>query len=366
MSHGSPDVAVVGAGIVGLSTAFALKQRGAQVTLFDPAPPGSGQSAGQSRLFRHAHNDPRLVDFVRHSRALWRQWESDWGVELISDGGSVAIGPAIDRKRKTLDPFNDIPVRTLDPPELRQRLPILAPCEQPAMLDVDGGAIRALSAIGALADRLQDELVADHVLSVRPVSDGQAEVRTGTRCDDFEHVVVCAGRGTATLARGAGMAIPVEVAAHVRLTFPVRGDAPERLPTFQDGSGAFGETGVYASPYPGNRFYSVGLSGTAQVSDDGSLADPAELAAVADRTTEYVERALPGLEPRPVDYVHCWATTLPWGEDGVGVWSANGVSAVVGHNLFKQAPALGEALAQAAAGDGLPEQLRPEARLGHD
>lgn len=362
----SGDIAVIGAGIVGLSTAFALKQRGAQVTLFDAAPPGSGQSAGQSRLFRHAHADPRLVDFARRSRALWRQWQQDWGVELISDGGAVAIGPAIDQKLDTLQGFDDVPVRTLDPDELHQALPILADYRQPAMLDVDGGAIRTLSVIEALTDRLSDELVTDHVLSVRQTSSGTVEVRTGTGCEEFEHVVLCAGRGTAALAHGAGLSIPVEVAAHVRLTFPIRGAAPQRLATFQDGSGAFGETGVYASPHPGNRFYSVGLSGTVQVSDDGSLTDPAELAALADRTTAYVERALPGLDPRPAEYVHCWVTTLPWGEDGVGVWTAQGISAVVGHNLFKQAPTLGEALAEAAAGEGLPDQLRPEARLGHD
>lgn len=360
------QVAVVGAGIVGLSTAFALKQRGAQVTLFDAAPPGSGQSAGQSRLFRHAHNDPRLVDFARRSRTLWQKWQQDWGIELISDGGAVAIGPAVGRKLETLEGFDDAPVRTLDPEELHQTLPILADYQQPAMFDVNGGAIRTLSAIEALTNRLNNELVTDHVLSVRQTTSGTVEVRTGTDRDEFEHVVLCAGRGTAALARGAGLTIPVEVGAHVRLTFPIRGNAPERLATFQDGSGAFGETGVYASPYPGNRFYSVGLSGTVEVSDDGSLTDPAELAALADRTTMYVERALPGLDPRPTEYLHCWVTTLPWGEDGVGVWGTEGISAVVGHNLFKQAPALGEALAEAAIGNGLPEQLHPEARLGHD
>ena len=58
-----------------------------------------------------------------------------------------------------------------------------------------------------------------------------------------------------------------------------------------------------------------------------------------------MRRALPGLDPRPVDHVHCWVTRLPWGDDGVGIWSEDGLTALAGHNLFKQAPALGEALA---------------------
>ncbi|MGH3354553.1 MAG: FAD-dependent oxidoreductase [Nocardioidaceae bacterium] len=34
------DIAVVGAGIVGLATAYAAKQRGLSVTVYDAAPPG--------------------------------------------------------------------------------------------------------------------------------------------------------------------------------------------------------------------------------------------------------------------------------------------------------------------------------------
>ncbi|GAB3523744.1 NAD(P)/FAD-dependent oxidoreductase [Arthrobacter monumenti] len=358
------EVAVVGAGIVGLSTAYALKQRGVDITLYDAAPPGSGQSAGQSRIFRHAHNDPRLVDFVRTSRGLWRQWEQDWGIELISPDGAVAIGQTVGNKLETLAKFDNIPARILDPLELHDVLPILADYSDPAMFDVDGGAIRTLSAIGALSSRLQEKLVTDHVLSVRRTATGKMELRTGTRCDVFDHIVLCAGRGTAALARGAGMTIPVNLAAHVRATFELRENVPAGLPTFQDGSGAFGETGIYAAPNPDNRYYSVGLSETVNVLDDGSLADPFALAELADRTAAYVERALPGLDPHPVDYVHCWVTLLPWGEDGVGAWSQDGLTAVAGHNLFKQAPALGEALAAAATGNGLPEALKPESQLG--
>ena len=74
--------------------------------------------------------------------------------------------------------------------------------------------------------------------------------------------------------------------------------------------------------------------------------------------------ALPGLVPEPVDVRHCWVTALPWGDDGMAAWEAGGLVVAAGNNLFKHAPALGRALAAAALGDGLREELRPEAQLG--
>jgi sarcosine oxidase len=114
---------------------------------------------------------------------------------------------------------------------------------------------------------------------------------------------------------------------------------------------------------PGNRAYAVGLGG-APVHEDGSLLDVGGLAALAERTTAYVGRALPGLEPRPVDARHCWVTELPWSPDGLAAWEADGLLVVAGNNLFKHAPALGRALARAALGEGLAPRLRPQAKLG--
>jgi sarcosine oxidase len=356
------DIGVVGAGIVGLCTAFALRERGASVRVYERGFPGRGQSGGETRIFRHAHDDPRLVAFARESRALWDEWGDRLGVELVSDDGAIALGPAVERRRAILEGAG-VPVRAVGESELSARLPPLDRYEGPAMLDEAGGAIRVRAAIEALTAQVGDGLVGDEVISLAPTASGTVEVRgVGVRAE-HARVVVCAGSGTARLAGGVGLALPVRLGATARVTFEVR-DHADRLACLQDGSGHFGAVGTYAAPLAGNRRYAVGLAASVGVRDDGSLIDPAGLAAMADRATAYVGRALPGLDPHAVDYVHCWVTELPWSADAVAVWEAEEMLFAAGNNLFKHAPALGRALARAALGEPVEDRLRPEARLG--
>jgi len=358
------EVAVIGAGIVGLSAAYSLDERGAAVTVYERGVPGNGQSGGDSRVFRHAHDDPRLVRLATRSRAVWREWEARLGVELVSADGVVALGPPAESRRRVLEEVGGVAVRSIDADELSERLPLLAGYSGPAVLDEDGGSIRTRAAIETLAGRLESSLVADDVISVRPVAGRGVEVRAGGTCAHYASVVVCAGQATPQLARGVGLSLPVTLAAHVRATFALRDDPPPRLACLQDGSGHFGETGIYAAPLPGNRRYALGLSQTVEVHEDGSLVDPAALAELSERAADYVSQALPGLDPEPVEYRHCWVTEVPWSADGFAVWEADGIFFVAGHNLFKQAPALGGDLARAALGEGLAAELRPGARLG--
>lgn len=357
-----PQVAVVGAGIVGLCTAYALTERGVSVRVYEQGVPGNGQSGGESRIFRHAHDDPRLVADTRDSRQVYDEWADRLGIELVSGDGAVAIGAAVDTKLPALEEAG-VAARRIDAAELAERLPLLAGFDGSAMLDERGGAIRTTAMVRALVAALGNRVVLDEVLTLRPTGT-DVEVRSGGETRRFDRVVVAAGRGTAHLARSAGLELPVSQGAHVRLTYRVRGRAPSTLATLQDSSGDFGETGIYAAPTPDNAAYSVGLSETTEARDDASLLEPREFEEHCARVSEYVRRALPGLDPDPVDVRHCWVTQLPWGEDGIGVWEHEGLIVPVGHNLFKQAPGLGRKIAAAATGESLVDALRPQSRLG--
>jgi sarcosine oxidase len=312
-------VAVVGAGIVGLSTAFALLERGADVTVYERGAPGAAQSGGESRIFRHAHDDARLVTLAVEARAAWREWERRFGVELVSGDGSVLVGPAVEH-RAALMRAAGVSTREIS------THPLLGPCE--GVIDEDGGVIRTRTAVAALVAALGDRIVADEVVAI-----DEGVVRAGGGSTQYDRVVVCAGRDTAALAGG----LPVAHSTHVRLTFALRDPAPARLPCLQDSS-----HGAYGDPLPGNDRFAVGL-------DD----DPPE-------TIAYVTAHLPGLVPDPVQERHCNVTELPWGHDGIGVWESGPVRFIAGNNMFKHAPVLGRAL----AADELRAELRPGAQLG--
>ena len=315
------NVAVVGAGIVGLSTAFALVERGAVVTVYERGEPGAAQSGGESRIFRHAHDDPRLVTLAVDGLSLWREWEERFGVELVSGDGSVLVGPAAERRAALLREAGLTPCAVSAHP--------LGP--GPGILDEAAGVIRTRTAVAALVAALGDRLVRDEVVAV----DADGTVRAGGLVARYDRVIVCAGRDTAVLAPE--LALPVKVSTHVRLTFALRGPAPDRLPCLQDG-----RFGTYGDPLPGNDRFAVGL-------DD-----------VADDTIAYVARELPGLVPEPVEARNCFVTELPWGPDGMAVWESGRARFFAGGNLFKHAPWIGRAL----AADEVPDFLAPAAELG--
>jgi sarcosine oxidase len=360
----SADVGVIGAGIVGLATARALRQRGATVTIYERGVAGAGQSGGESRVFRHAHDDPRLVVAARDSRAIWDEWADELGIETVSSDGALTIGPDVDAKLALLRDVDGIGAHEVDPSDLAELLPLLGPFDGPAFLDPRGGSIRTTATIEVLVAELATNLVHDEVLQVRQTSAGRTEVRTGGRTVQHDHVVVCAGRGTPAIARSVGLELPVKQSTHVRCTFEPADRPPPRAACLQDSSGVFGETGIYAASGPDRATYAVGLSDTAGVRDDGTIIDATALADLADRAAKYVSRALPGLSAVPIGVRHCWVTELPWSSDGVAAWSRPGLTLVAGHNLFKLAPWLGGLLAASALGDGLDDRLRPESRLG--
>ena len=320
------DVAVVGAGIVGLSTAYALAARGVDFRLFEGARPGAGQSAGRTRIFRHGHERPELVRLAVESRRVWEELEQRLGMRLLGPG------------------------------EQADALPIFTPPDGVALLDDVGGSTDVRASIDALSTATRERMVLAQAFRIGDAERPVLETSEGTW--EADRVIVCAGAGVRELTGGLGLDIPVSVGCHARVSFRVRGaHAGAALPSLQDLSGAHGET-VYAGPVPGGETYVVGLSGP----DNEVPANHAGVDRLVRRIAGYAERALPGLEPEPIGVRLCLTTMLPDGGDTFRIWRAGSVLVLAGDNLFKFGPLLGRMLAGAADGEPVPEWMEARAQ----
>jgi len=346
VNGGTAEVAVVGAGIGGRAAAGALADAGVDVVCFEQALPGSGQSAGRVRVFRHVHERPELVALAHEARAGWDAWSERAGRSLLGDEGVLYAGPDAEEAAALLAEAG-VQHRWADEEEQRELLPVLEPPGGPALLDVCGGAMRVAPTIGALSSWVGERLVRAEVLAVRQDGEG-AELVTSAglwRCD---RALLCAGVRTPELARPLGLDIPLAVSLHVRLTFRLRDPRGETLACWLDRTGTHGAT-VYSGPVAELDGFAVGLATRDQLDDHGD----------ATRVRGYVERALPGLDPEPIEARPCWVSLLPWHGDAFAAWQTGAVTAFAGHNLFKLAPLLGQRLADAVRSGSVPAVLSP-------
>jgi sarcosine oxidase len=339
-------VAVVGAGIVGLAVADSLARVGIDVRCFEAGEPGSGQSAGRTRVFRHVHDRADLVELAARARRGWDAWSERADEALVGDEGVLfASGDAEEMAVLLADA--GVEHRLVDEDGQRRLLPVLEPPGGPALFDVRGGAIRVRETVAALVAGLGDRLVRDEVLAV----DRNGLVETAAGTSRFDRVLVCAGASTPELASPLGIELPLEIRDHTRATFRARSEHG-RLACWMDRTNVYGAT-VYSGPVAALDGFAVGLA-TEDSDPAGSVA----------RVRAYVERALPGLDPEPIDTITRPLTILPWHPDGFALWEAGAALVFAGHNLFKFAPVLGDLLAQACSAGAPPELTPPDRPSG--
>jgi sarcosine oxidase len=341
----STEVAVVGGGITGLSTAYALQRRGVEFVCFEAAAPGSGQSAGRTRVFRHGHDDERLVRLAVRARAEWERLEAELGAQLLGREGVLICGPNVGERAAAFEAAS-VPARLVGREEQRDVLSTFEPPEDEALFDELGGSIDVRAVVDGLAAALGGRLVAARVFDVRGRGSG-VELHTSEGVWSAARAVLCPGAQLHELTAGLGLEITLTVDLHTRASFRVR-EPGAPLACLQDRSGVHGET-VYAAPMPDGREYAIGLGTEHEPPVDEALV----------RLKAYVERGMPGLEAAPASVRLCQTSILPWGADAFAVWDTGRVAVLAGANLFKFGPLLGELIA-----DGDFDELSPEAQLG--
>lgn len=349
------SAAIVGGGIVGLCLAEALSRRGVSMWCFEQGTCGGGQSGGATRIFRHRHDDPRLVRLALRARSSWADLEGRLEEQLVGKEGVLILSDADEAAR--LRPLG-VAAEELPWEAASSMMSLGRPPDRPprAALEKDGGAIRARVAIERLQAALHHSLVKAEVQGFEHDS-SDVTVFASDGIYKADQVFVTAGAGTARLARAGGIEIPESRACHLRLTFESK--ASEPLPCLLDRSGRFGEV-AYGSPSPDGQGYAIGIS-----SDDGSVGttdseapDPAELVRIRSRIEAYAAQLLPATLGPVTGARLCLATPLRSGDDDFHAWRRGRATYFAGHNLFKFAPLIGALLAESIEAQDLPSELQ--------
>lgn len=349
---------MLGAGTMGSMTMWRLARRGASVVGLEQFAPGHdrGSGHGESRLIRTAYwEGPQYVPLVQAAFPLWRELESEAGVELLAMTGVLLIGrPDGHLVANALASLraHRLQHELLGPAEAAGRFPQHRLAEQQVVLWEEGaGVLRPELAIRSAAEQavsLGATLVTGARAEAVEVGGGSVTVRAGAASYRARHLVVCAGPWLGGLLPGLGL--PLEVERQVLCWFPTRDPAPfapDRFPPFIRDRGAthgygmptFDGATVKVAFHHGGR-----IVGPDTVDREAGEADEAPLSA-------FVAEVLPDLVPRPVRASVCMYTNTP--DEHFVVGPAPGMPGVTvlggfsGHG-FKFAPLLGEVAADLA------------------
>jgi len=170
---------VIGAGVMGLATGWALRRRGHEAVVYEQFHVGNdrGSSHGRSRIFRLAYAEPEYVRLAREALGLWRELEEESSETLLELNGLVEVVRTLgESTAETLEACG-VAWERLDPAEAERRYPIRVPEGSFAVVQPEAGIVRADLALKAFAQGL----------------DVREETRTRPEEVDADAVVVTAG-----------------------------------------------------------------------------------------------------------------------------------------------------------------------------
>jgi sarcosine oxidase len=168
-------VAVIGAGVMGLATGWALRRRGHEPVVYEQFRVGHdrGSSHGRSRIFRLAYAEPEYVRLAQEALALWRELEAESGETLLELYGLVEVVRTLEESTaRTLDACGVVWER-LEGGEAEERYPIRVPEGSFVVVQPEAGIVRADKALNAFSRDLDlreetrmhpDEVEADAVI----------------------------------------------------------------------------------------------------------------------------------------------------------------------------------------------------------
>jgi sarcosine oxidase len=340
------EFVIIGAGLLGLSTAWHLIRRGRDVLVLEAARVGHAGSGsrGLCRIFRLGYDDPRYVEMARQALPLWRELEANTGTALLTTTGQLTFGPGLDVLSAGLAAA-DADFELWSGAQAARHFPGVAP-PGPAVFEPGSGVIHAERCLQALRRGVEASLHED-VTVVRLVDRGsRMSIETTAGTVQAAVAVCCAGPRTASLLATAGMRLPLSSSVEQVAYFPRGHDRLGVLPIIIERV----EPMFYGLPTPDGTLFKVGrhhASPPVTMEAVDLTPDPRQDRLLAEATA----RLVPDCVPQPAASERCFYDNSPdenFVLDRVGrIVIGAGTS---GHG-FKFGPLLGEVLADLAEGN---------------
>jgi glycine/D-amino acid oxidase-like deaminating enzyme len=214
-----PDVLIVGAGVMGLSLAWALLKRGRRVICIDRSSPGREASAATAGTLA-VQNKPLLsIQLTLASLRLWQSLSQELGrdVEFEVRGGVRVAHTSEDveklERSAAAQAAAGAPVEMLDRAVLFSTAPYLSRHIQAASFCALDAMVNPFLAIRALFVACRSAGAAFELNSPTPrvafAADGSVRVHSGDRTFAAPSVVIAAGAWIRELAAQAGTSLPI-------------------------------------------------------------------------------------------------------------------------------------------------------------
>lgn len=198
------DFLIVGAGILGLSHAYAAARRGLRVKVFERSATPLGASVRNFGQALVSGQPPgQMLDLARASRPLWAHWAEHAGFALKRNGSLLLA--RTEQERDLLAAFldrraveHDYPARLLEGAELNALYDGRFSHHAAALHGLDDQQLYSREALPALVNWLRGQGVEFHFSTlVRDIEPGRLHTTAGTFSGG--QIVVCSGHDYQTL-----------------------------------------------------------------------------------------------------------------------------------------------------------------------
>jgi glycine/D-amino acid oxidase-like deaminating enzyme len=326
MSRTTTDIAIIGAGIMGLATAFQIARRSNErVTVLERGGgPGEGSTGASSAIIRQRYTHPEVIRIARGGLIAFRNWQDFTGIaepraSLQEIGVLWMTGEdrgTVEAERVRLE-AEGVRAVVLDAKSLREQFPGLSACGVPFdltgeiehhcadhgafLLEDEGGYFDPAAACGDLTDAARREgvdiIFRSEVAGIAKQGDRivGVELADGTTLSAGT-VVNAAGPWCNGINEMAGLdlswdLVPTRIQAMYRALPP---EVPLPLPVVADAA-----SGIYLRPESAGQQLVVG---SVREEDEREEADPDSFNANADRA--FLDSIVHGLHHRLPDLPH--------------------------------------------------------------